>query len=226
MTGQHRKVNSEDYVYDAFKGRLLNGFYSRRERITEEGVAREFSTTRTVVRKVFSKLEEESLLQKEAHKGVRVREISLREAMEIIDLRILLEKYAVSHFCETATTGDLERLRGILSSMKDALGKRDHGLYSRLNTQFHEVIYYGSGNNTLSSLLVNIKARLMRYQFKISYIPGRSEESFKEHYRIFLALEKRDALEAQRSVELHLESLRTIMLDNKELLEVNEVIVY
>lgn len=226
--GQHSKKNKNDnviyFICSTLKWKILNGQYSVGERITEQSVAEQLHVSRNSVRTAFIKLKEEGLLTDDKIRGVVVKSISIKEANEIIDMRILLETYAVKQAINHIRDDQLDSMQVILFSMENAIKNKDYELYSELNTRFHNIIYSSTSNDLIQNLLLKLKTKMLRYQFKVAYIPGRAEKSYKEHTAIYDAIVKKDPVLAERAITDHMESLRSCVVNNKEILEIKEVV--
>lgn len=223
---QKNKMKNEnviDYVSSTLKWKILNGQYSIGEHITEISVAEELGVSRNSVRTAVIKLTEEGFLERNRGHGVMVRNISIKEANEIIDLRIILETYAVKEAIKNISNIQISSLKAILISMKSAIENKDFELYSSLNTRFHNLIYESSRNTVIQSTITELKTKMLRYQFKVAFISGRPDKSYIEHQNIFKAIENRDISRAEKTIRDHLESLRMCIDNNRQILELKEV---
>ena len=220
---KNKNEDITEFITSNLKWKVLNGQYSIGERITEQSIAAELNVSRNSVRMAIMKLINEGLLIKGPTGAVMVRDISIKEANEIIDMRRVLETYAVNQAIDHITPPQLSSLESILVSMEGAIRNRDFELYSTLNTRFHNIIYNSTGNDMVPNILIDLKTKMLRYQFKVSFIPGRAEQSYAEHADIYMALVKKDRKLAEQAVINHLESLRNCITRNKEILEIKEV---
>lgn len=213
------KITEEKRVYEAIKKAILKGLFLPGERLIEDEVAREFKTSRPTVRSSLSVLEKEGLVESESYRGSRVARIALEEALEILDARALLESHIAGLAVEKITDRELGDMGSIVQQMKTATSRGDYERYSELNTEFHAIIYEASRNNALRDLLLQLKMRMVRYQFRISYIPGRMEKSIGEHTGIYNALKQRDASKVKELIKTHVLSVKSTVQANFKLLE-------
>ena len=213
-------MTNPNYVYEGLRSRILSGHYAVREKLTEESIAKEYNTNRSRVRTAFLKLVDDGLLESEPYKGVTIKEISLKEVIEILAIRELLEVHAIKEACRNISSEQLRGLESVLYSMQQAIDSKDFEIYSKLNTSFHEIIYKAAAQATLYNVLISLKTRLMRYQYKIALIPGRAEKSLQEHKNIYQALVERDEKAAETHVNEHIDHLREHIVQNRQLLEI------
>jgi DNA-binding GntR family transcriptional regulator len=59
-----------------------------------------------------------------------------------------------------------------------------------------------------------IKTQLQRVHFKTILVPGRTEESLREHTQILEAFKKRDEQEAEEAVKFHISQIRNTIKTN------------
>lgn len=84
-----------DQIYEDLKGRLLTGDWALGVRVFEDEIARDLSVSRSAVREAVRLLEQEGLIVREPHRGLYVAKPSGRDAMEVAQLRAILEAHAV-----------------------------------------------------------------------------------------------------------------------------------
>src|SRR5580704_4567884 len=88
---------------------IVDGRFFPNERLVEEDLVRRFGGTRAAVRLALAVLEQQGLVVRERHRGARVRLVTEREAIEIIEIRAMLEALAARHAALRATDADLAR---------------------------------------------------------------------------------------------------------------------
>jgi DNA-binding GntR family transcriptional regulator len=193
-------VRPEDRLRDA----IVTGRFQPSERLVETEVARELGVGRSAVRTALARLEHEGLVEHERHRGARVRLINAREAVEILEVRAVLEGLAARHAAAKATPRDVEDLGAILTEMRrrldagDLLGASDH------NALLHGRILEISAHATVARLIATLKHQLVRFQYRTILLPGRSEHSFHEHSGIVQAIRVADTDGAERAMRTHL----------------------
>lgn len=69
-----------------------------------------------------------------------VKSISIKEANEIIDLRVLFETYIIKQAISYLGKAQLDLMPCILFSKESAIRNKDYDIYSELNTRFHNII--------------------------------------------------------------------------------------
>ena len=193
-------IRPEDRLREA----IVTGRFQPSERLVETEVARELGVGRSAVRTALARLEHEGLVEHERHRGARVRLINAREAVEILEVRAVLEGLAARHAAANATPDDIEDLGAILAEMRLRLDAGDLLGASDQNALLHGRILEISAHTTVARLIATLKDQLVRFQYRTILLPGRSERSFSEHSRIVQAIAAADMEDAERAMRTHL----------------------
>jgi len=193
-----------DRPEDRLREAIVTGRFQPSERLVETEVARELGVGRSAVRTALVRLEHEGLVEHERYRGARVRLINAREAVEILEVRAVLEGLAARHAAAKATPGDVDDLRAILTEMRRRLDAGDLLGASNHNALLHGRILDISAHATVARLIATLKYQLVRFQYRTILLPGRSEHSFGEHQAIVDAVAAGDPDEAQAAMRTHL----------------------
>jgi DNA-binding GntR family transcriptional regulator len=196
-------LRAEDRLREA----IVTGRLQPNEHLVESDLARRLGVSRTLIRAALVRLEHEGLVEHERHRGARVRLVSEREAVEILETRAVLEGLAARLAAERATAQDVDDLKGILADMQQL--REAHGLVavSDLNAQLHRRLLEISGHTTAARLIGTLNSQLVRFQYRTILLPGRSERSFSEHAEIIAAVATRDGDRAEAAMRTHLSSV-------------------
>lgn len=193
-----------DRPEDRLRQAIVDGRFLPSERLIEVDVARALGVGRSAVRTALARLEHEGLVEHERHRGARVRLVSAREAVEILETRAVLEGVAARHAAGQATAGDVEDLERILEGMRRRLDAGDLLGASDENAVLHGRILEISGHGTVARLIATLKSQLVRFQYRTILLPGRSERSFGEHSAIVAAIAAGDCTAAELAMRTHL----------------------
>jgi DNA-binding GntR family transcriptional regulator len=193
-------IRPEDRLREA----IVTGRFQPSERLVEADVARELGVGRSAVRTALARLEHEGLVEHERHRGARVRLINAREAVEILEVRAVLEGLAARHAAANATPDDIEDLGAILAEMRLRLDAGDLLGASDQNALLHGRILEISAHTTVARLIATLKYQLVRFQYRTILLPRRSEHLFSEHSRIVQAIAAADMEDAEQAMRTHL----------------------
>lgn len=190
--------------YQQLRNEIVSGRFHPNERLIEADLARRLSAGRSAIRAAFVRLDQEGLVVLEPNRGARVRLVSDREALEIEEVRVVLEQLIVRHAAQRASAVDLRDLRRSIDEMRRRLDEGNPMGYSELNAEFHQRIWRIADHETAARLLANLKSQSLRFQYRTILRPGRTEQSLREHERILEALAARDPNGSEDAMREHL----------------------
>lgn len=203
-----------DIAYHFLKEKILDGTYKPTQRLTEIDLSETIKVSRNTVKKALLMLEQENLVQIEVNKGAFIKSFTLDEIVNYLEIRELLEGLVIKTSAKNITTSDLNTMKHTLDTMGAHLKKRQFDEYSSLNKEFHAMIYRASKNVQAVEMIKMIKTQLLRFQFRTILVPGRSENSFKEHSDIYQALKSHDEQKAVESIKIHVANIRQTIEKN------------
>jgi DNA-binding GntR family transcriptional regulator len=174
------------------------------QRLVEADMSSAFELPRAAVRTALVRLEHEGLIEREPHRGARVRLVTEQEAVEILEARAALEGLAANQAAKNITRGRAAELRDVLQRQRAALAKEDLLGASDVNAQLHAKIVEVSGHATAQRLISALNSQMVRFQFRTILIPGRPAQSLQEHQAIVEAVAAGDPAKAERAMHRHL----------------------
>lgn len=196
-------------VYDEIRDAIVAGAIVPGQVLSENQLAADFGTSRTPVREALHRLEIEALVER-LPRGVRVRETSPEEIIDIYDVRITLEGAAARAAAERATELDRRRLRAAQDAM--VVAGDDAKARAASNRQFHEAIWAASHSPTLVDLLRRLNVHLVRYPTTTLQGDARWAAVLTEHEELLAAIEARDASRAREIAETHMTAAREVRM--------------
>jgi DNA-binding GntR family transcriptional regulator len=190
--------------YEQLRDAITSGELQPSQRLVEAELSQTFGLSRAAVRTALVRLEQDGLVTHERHRGAKVRLVSEREAVEIIEARAALESLAVRGAAFNATKADVAELRALLREMKTLLKEGDLLRVSDVNARLHRRLLEMSGNATAIRLTSTLNSQLVRFQFRTILAPGRAPQSLAEHTAVVDAVAARDPDAAERAMRTHL----------------------
>ena len=186
---------------------ILSGELAPGAKLTEAMLAERLGVSRGPIREAFRILEEAGLVKLEKNRGVFVRSIPLDEAMEIYDLRAMVDESAGRQLAERITPEQLKELRTMVEQMerlvKDGHNTSASDPYHRLNLTFHDRIVEFVGNRKLIELYRRLVKELSLFR-RVNLADGRQiPVSVQEHRAILKAIAAGDADGAGRALRAH-----------------------
>ncbi|MFG1710321.1 GntR family transcriptional regulator [Nonomuraea sp. M3C6] len=197
----------EETLTDRIRAVILGGDFVPNQRLVEADVCEQFGATRAAVREAFKELAAEGLVEILRNKGARVRVISKAEAVEITEVRMVLEGLSAAKAAERVTPEQAGRLREIVADMRTAVAANDLDRYSELNAILHAKVREIAGHRTSASIIERLGAQVVRHKFRLARQPGRAAVSLPQHELIVAAIVARDPEAAQTAMRQHLRSV-------------------
>jgi DNA-binding GntR family transcriptional regulator len=194
-------------VVEAVREAIVKGEYAPGQRLIETDLCERFGTSRFIARAALQELSARGLVEFQPNKGARVRNISLDEAIEITEIRMLLEAHAAARAAKRVTQAEAGQLRAIVADMHSAVARADLLTYIDLNARLHGTIRDIAAHPTAARLLAQLGDQTVRHQFILSLGPGRPAVSLPQHEAIVTAVTGRDPAGAEQAMREHLQSV-------------------
>ena len=203
---------------------ILDGRYADGERLpAERELATHFDASRSTVREALRRLEEMSLVTRRIGSGTFVTYrpaldksniAEVTSPVELIDVRLSIERQMARLVAANATARDLERVGAALGRVENCGGDRE--VFSRADEQFHLCLAEASRNPLMVWLYRQINdirshAQWERMKNKI-LTEQRIDEYNRQHRALYDALCSRDVDTAVQIVTDHLEKARRDLL--------------
>jgi DNA-binding GntR family transcriptional regulator len=192
---------------DALRKAILDGVYLPGERLVEALLCEQFGAGRFIIRAALADLAAEGLVEVRRNKGAHVRKISFDEAVEITEVRMVLEGLVAARAATLVTDEQASELDEIVLLMRRAVAASEFRRYSELNQRLHRLIQSIAQHRTADRLVETMRAQLVRHQYTLSLLPGRPAESLPQHERIVEAIRARSPKAAEKAMRDHIASV-------------------
>ena len=191
-----------DGVYEKIRDDILRCILAPGSRVFENQLAERYNVSKSPVRDALLRLQEQGLIEVLPRKGYVVRPISIADAHDLYEMRLLLEKSCIRRACDIATMEALETLDSFRF-----IDNRDLVHWVRYNRNFHCRIAELSNNARMSKIAKEVIDQCDRLTFVgVSNVPsGVDYEKFVyEHCEIVDALQARDRTKATNLITKHI----------------------
>lgn len=199
-------------IAEQLKQLIYAGEFKAGDRLNEAALAVRMGTSRGPIREAIRILTGTGLVTPVVNRGVFVRQVSIREMLEIYDLRALVFGFAAERACEHVTDEHRQKFEALLDGMDAASQAGDSGLYYDLNVQFHELVLLLSQSQRAHQLYDSYVKELHLYRRQNFNAPGNMRRSNVEHRRIYEAISKANAAKAKQYAEEHIQAGRQRLL--------------
>jgi len=143
---------------------------------------------------------------------VRVVLLDLTEAVELYDLREVLDGLAARLAAHRADEGALGRIRKALGRMAQCLARKDPNQWFGAHVAFHDEILRASGNKRLQGLSAVVRLSIRHFHPLLLKTENRLEDAYREHRGIYEAIAAHDAEAAERFARAHIANAKDIVL--------------
>jgi DNA-binding GntR family transcriptional regulator len=186
---------------------IITGEFAPNQRLVEADLSEQFGASRNGVRSALFELANEGLVERVQNRGARVRAVTLDEAIEISEIRMVVEGLCAAKAAERISGEQIAELRALGSAMRTAVSDGHVVRYSELNQTLHLRIRQISGQSAAAGVLERLRAQNVRHQFRLALVPGRPNVSLAEHLAIIDEVCARAPEAAERAARRHLLSV-------------------
>lgn len=187
-------------VYSMLKEMIANHRFKPGARINIEQLTKEMGTSRTPVWEAVHRLIQEGLLTNIPNRGVFMVELTPRTALELYTVREVLEGLAARLAVQNIDDKVIRKMKKCLDEQYKVVRRKDLVGYSRLDFDFHAMVYEACGNSILQEMLEMIKGKMRPIAMHIDLV---LPQLYEEHLQILEALAERDAQKAERAFRAH-----------------------
>jgi DNA-binding GntR family transcriptional regulator len=177
-------------AYQSLKQRIAGEELTPGYRLVLGSIADELGMSVVPVREAIRRLEAEGLVTFERNVGARVAMIDDSQYRHSMQTLAILEGAATALAARHLTVDDLRRARDLNRRLVESLDDFDPRLFTTLNQQFHSALFASCPNPHLLALVEAEWVRLGHLRDStFSFVPGRAQESVREHETIVDLLE-------------------------------------
>lgn len=191
-------------VVSRIRDMIIEGLLPVGVRIHEGQLCQQLGISRTPLREALKVLASEGLVELIPSRGAMVRELTRKDAHDMLAVLSRLEAMAGPLTCQNATDEDIREIRRLHDAMTGYYERRERLPYFKLNQQIHSLLISLAGNDSLYLVHDILQTRMKR----IRYIGDRTEASWKgamdDHEEMIAALEARDGDRLSAALVNHL----------------------
>jgi DNA-binding GntR family transcriptional regulator len=201
-------------IAEELKQLIYTGALKPGERLNEAALALRMGTSRGPIREAIRMLTGQGIVKAVVNRGVFVREISMREMLEIYDLRALVFGFAAERATEHIGEEHRQQFEALLAQMDAACDAEDPDRYYELNLQFHALILRLSNSQRAHETYDDYVKELHPFRRRYFNSPGNMRRSNMEHKSIYEAIARGAGLKARSTAERHVLSGRQRLLSS------------
>ncbi len=186
--------------------------------ISEAQLVERFGHSKAAVRAALARLRAEGLVLAEPRRGHVIAPLTLRDAREIYDLRLLLEPPAAAVAAGRLAPGELTRLRALCEPVPDLDDNASAERFLQANRAIHVSIAEAGGNRRASAIVAQLLDDSERARL-IALRAGAAERGLRahaEHRDLLTAVEGGDGRGAARLMTAAIHAFRDELMDALE----------
>lgn len=208
-----QKTSVVDTLAGKLRERILKNELRAGEPLRQEALAEAYGVSRMPIREAFRQLEAEGLVAFHPHRGAVVSAMSIEEAEELFDLRLIIETDLIQRAIENANSDDKAAAEAAFQAVQAAYSSGDEERWGALNWAFHRSLYTASNRPRSLALLDGLNANIDRYvRLQLSLERSAPDRANDEHEQLLQAFIGGDAQQARTTLERHIRDARSSLM--------------
>ncbi len=193
-----------DVIFETLRKSIISGDIKPGERLMEVSLAEQMGVSRTPVREAIRRLEAEGLVTMIPRKGTHVSELSVKDIMDVLEVRAALDKLATGLAAKRIQQAQVKALESIHRQYISCVEKDNLEGAIRKDVEFHDSIYAACGNTRLVSVASALREH--SYRFRVIYLKDAqiAENVEEEHTQMLNALRDGNVDLAETLAETHI----------------------
>ena len=209
-----------DIAYEKIRDEIISCKLAPSQKVSEAWVTSVYGLQKAAVRAALDRLDQEGLVTAIARRGYRIAPVTLKDILEIFEIRMLLEpvvaRLAAGKVNEERLVAADERWREICAHENEPRewASSTEGINFLLaNKEFHLEIALATGNARLVKILAHVLEETDRIIYLGLPMAMETQEVQHGHKLLIKALVRGDAAEAEKAAMKHVEKAKSIIID-------------
>jgi DNA-binding GntR family transcriptional regulator len=180
---------------------IMQGKIKSGDKLVEAKYSDLFGTSRAPVREAFYLLNLEGYVEKVPRKGTIVKNFTLEEMSDVLEIRNFLEQLSIDRMEKEKSERYIQQMRTIINDMEKEQITREE--YAMLNYEFHFQLILGSHSTIIQNTYSRLATPLLSLQ-TISFLQDTAmKKSLHEHKEIVAYLAEGNMKEAKTLLNAH-----------------------
>jgi len=195
-------------AYEQIRRNILASTIPVGTALSEYQLAKEIGVSRTPVREALKRLEQEGLVRSVARRGTFVADLTVRDIVEIYQVRVQLEGLAARVAAEQMELKEVDELLAELDRAEKLVRQGDLDASREHDKHVHKQIIESTSNSRLTQILAMLDDQVHRIRQRAMSNATRVPATLKEHRAVLQAIKKRDGVTAEKAMRDHLQAAR------------------
>ena len=214
----------KELVYLELKHKILTGEIASQTRLMEIDLSEKMNVSRTPIREAIKRLADDGLVKVEPRRGAYVANISIKDMLDVFEVREDLEGFVAQLASERITEEEKAELSKIAAEYETAIRKPNKEAIIELDEKFHNFIVDCCNNETLSELVNYVQELSLRFRYLYYDDFSLYQSTAEQHNRIMAAINEGRAGDARKEADAHVCTLKEFVYElGREMEEMNDV---
>ncbi len=200
-----------EQTYFELRKMIIKRNFKPGQKINEEHISDLLGVSRTTVKKAFTALVKDGLLEDHPRQGVYLKNYTNEEILEIYDLREVTAGLSARYAALRTSNREFLELEKIFQKMKLAVSESNYDEYVDCDIDFHEKIVDYSRAKLTSDIISNFHISLLSFNIGLVRDPA---ETLNEHRQIIDLLKSGNQEKAENFMRLHIKKSREVLAKN------------
>lgn len=196
-------MSLKDHVYNYISEKINDGSLKADDKINEQQISDALNISRTPIREALIQLASDGFLENIPRRGFRVKYLDVKKAQELYETIGTLDGRIAYMTADLIGEKDIKNMKFLADSMDVAINKGLGTKYYELQVQFHDIYLNLYDNETMISLLNQLKNSFLR-KYYIFENPNNEMEVLREtnlqHHEIIRLFKEKNKNELERYV--------------------------
>jgi DNA-binding GntR family transcriptional regulator len=207
--GKNGVRRRREVAYERIKDAIQHAGLEPGEPLSELQLSKLLGISRTPVREALQQLAQEGMVQVIPGRAVTVASRSVKDVLDVVHMRTLLEPELARLAAENASESQIEALQDAINRMEAALPDDDYAAWSKADKVFHDTINQACPNPLLGETVVLLRNRVHHLANTDSkHNPARLAACTAEHREVVDAIAQHNSKAAEQAMRDHLNKLR------------------
>lgn len=197
-------------VYNILRKNIISREYLPGDKLDILTLADTFGVSRSPVKDAINQLVHEGLIEVIPRKGTYVSQINFSDFIDILDARLMIEKWAAEQVIESANKKQVDEWTEIVENMDKLLNERPFPFedYLELDMRFHKTLVIWANNEKIKEIYFSLNTHVALSRIVYSTSLESTIVRHKDHWNLVKALKNRDLDALTNALAMHINSLK------------------
>lgn len=203
-----------EVVYEHLRMAIIEQRLKRGDHLVENTIAEKMNISRTPVREALRQLESEGLVIHMPRRGAIVHGIARDDAIDIYDIREVMEGLVVRRACENRDQQEVDHLYQCISQMEEAIEDQSYEKLMNYHHEFNNAILCVGKSKRLSDIMKHLYEYLTSLRTISLDTVERQKTALKEHREIVKAIDEGRSDDGEALARSHVRKARAAFLNS------------